>query len=264
MFDFFEDNVIEIYEDGQTPEKKSDKFSIKDKINKHLKSKKRMKRSKWLSPSKIWQIDPSEFIHSYFVGIEESVDFDSKMRMDFGTVAHVTIQNILVEMGVLEPSSVEEYVIDTRNGMAGLIDGRIKPAALLAKKNNPPEETVLLEIKTCNERAYGSIFFPEDISEAYRAQAEVYQRATGVNNTMFVFVNSSTFAIKCLFYQYTGTFYDKICEKADLIWRHIAARELPEYKICTKEQWQEKIKDVEVPLRRDLIQYAKKEKEKVD
>ena len=263
-FDFFEDNAVELYEDGETPVKKSDKFSIKDKINKHLKKKKRFKRSRWLSPSKIWGIDPSEFIHSYFVGIDEYVDFDSMMRMDFGTVAHATIQNALIEMGVLEPSSVEEFVIDSRNGMAGRIDGKIKPSSLLAKSKKAPDETVLLEIKTCNERIYNTLFFPADIADYYKAQAEVYQQASGIKNTMFVFVNSSTFAIKCLFYPYDGQFYDKICEKADLIWRHIAKRELPEYKICTREQWLEKIKDVDVPLTREEIVYAKKEEEKVD
>jgi hypothetical protein len=261
MFDFFEDNAIELYEDGKTPEKKSDKFSIKDKLNRHLKKQPRKKQSRWLGPSKIWGIDPSEFIYSYFLGIDEYVDFDSRMRMDFGTVAHQTIQNIMVDMGVLEKSSVEEFVIDRRNGMAGLIDGKVKPTDLLGKNRKSPSETVLLEIKTSNDRSFNSIYFVDDIPDYYKAQAEVYQQATGIKTTLFVYVNSATFAIKCLFYHYDGKYYDKVCEKCDLIWRHIAKKELPEYKICTREQWLERVSGIDVPLSRENLVYGKKEEE---
>jgi hypothetical protein len=268
MFDFFDDNCIELFPDGETPTRDGDKFSIKAKLNKHLKSKKKVKKSRWLGPSNIWNIDPSEFVYSYFVGFQQEFNFDAKMRMDFGTVAHKTIQDILLGMQAVEKDSIEAFVVDHRNGMAGLIDGIVNPNHLLAAKKQIADDRVVLEIKTCNERIYDSLFFPADISDSYKAQAEVYQKATGINKTLFVFVNSSSYSIKCLFYEYHGEWYNKVCEKADLIWDHIARRELPEYKICTKEKWQELIKDVDVPLNRNDIDYtpkdAKKEEEQAD
>ena len=262
-FDFFEDKAVEIYENGETAIIKADKFSIKDKLNKHLRKSVKTRKSRWLAPSKIWNIDPSEFIYSYFVGLPEVVDFDSRMRMDFGTVAHDTIQRIMVEMGVLKQDTVERFVIDARNGMAGKIDGIVKPGDLLAKNRKPPSEECSLEIKTCNERAYEGLYFVSDIPDYYKAQAEVYQIATNIPSTLFVYVNSATFAMKCLFYEHTGHYYEKVCQKANDIWRHIAARELPEYKICSKEKWQELIQDVTVPLSREQITYGEEKKETV-
>lgn len=256
MFDFFDDNVVELFEDGENPTNKSDKFSIKSKLNKFYKNDKQVKRSKWLGASKAWDIDPSEFIYAYFVGLDQTSDFNSKMRMDFGTVAHKTIQDGIVGLGAMNPDSVEAFAIDRRNGMAGLIDGIVNPNMLLSSKKSVEEKEVLLEIKTCNDRIYESIFFPDDISEAYRAQAEIYQVATGIKKTLFVYVNSCSYAMKCLFYEYRGDLYEKVCKKADTIWDYIAKKELPEYKICTRDKWLELIKGVDVPLNRNDIDYS--------
>lgn len=251
MFDFIKPDKKE--------KVKKDAFSIKAPINKVLKKEPKIKKNRWISASKAHGYTVEDFVYGYFIGNPEVIDLDDRMLMDTGTVIHEVLQDGLIRSGALIPDTVEKSFFCRTYGFCGAIDGVVKAGALLSKNRiTDPEELMHLEIKSCTEHAYQNIIFDSDIPIYHRTQAEIYQSFLGVKKTLFCYVSRCNYAMKCLIYEGTGELYTEACNKANLIWKHVAARSLPEYSKISKEEWDLKIKDVDVPLSPRGIQVDEK------
>lgn len=239
MFDFVSD------------EKKSvpkDVFTLKTPINKWLKDNPRVKRNRWISASKAYDVSIYDFVYGYFLANEEYTTVDDHFRMEIGNAIHSTLQEKLVKIGALEADSVERPYSCETYGFVGRIDGIIQSGAVVPKSKKIPDERMHFEIKSCSEHAYGNILTQADIPIYYRAQAEIYQYMSGFSKTLFCFVSRASDATKCLVYEGKGELLTEMKSKAEKIWELIAKRELPYYVEITKDEWLDKIKDVNVPL----------------
>lgn len=134
---------------------------------------------------------------------------------------------------------------DAQYRIAGRIDGQIdldriewlhKNATALRTtpmqaieclRGMPQGAIVNLEIKTCGSYPFGNLIDSNSIPEYYKMQAEIYQKMTGVSNTVFWYINRDTMASKLLLYEFTGKWWKDAVRKATIVWRAIRDETLP-------------------------------------
>lgn len=233
-------------------------FSIARVLNKHTATKSRSERYTHIRPSSIYKIEPQDFIIGYFLGRKrQEEEFKSRLRMDFGTLAHKVIQDLLYGAGYLEGEGdqyVEQVVHCRELGIVGHLDGIIKSKGLFPVKRKA-KPRLHLEIKTTNDRNYRLTNKVGDIWPEYLWQAELYQHCTGIDETLFLFLNSETYSYKCLLYRHVPDCRKMVFDKINLIWDYISRRELPVYEKFTKKEWRDAIRDVTVPTSPREIDY---------
>jgi len=144
-----------------------------------------------------------------------------------------------------EWSYVEPTVWDDRWRFSGHCDGicdedRLVLFVDMVQKNCTPREIakklcntpagknrILLEIKTCNSRIMENLVAAKDISDAYKTQATMYQKLTGIKATMFWHFNRDSFTTKALMYEGEEIRYTSTERKAEIIWTSIRDEVLP-------------------------------------
>ena len=92
----------------------------------------------------------------------------------------------------------------------------------------PPGTEAKLEIKTTGSWVYQSIKMPNDISDAYKMQSNVYQKLLGVDRVIFWYVNRDTMDSKMLPYWFEKHWWDTAASKARVIWEAIRDLKLPD------------------------------------
>jgi hypothetical protein len=266
MFKFISEEPKEPEKPVEVPEKQETNdekfFTIKGPINKFLNANPKKKRFRWLSASKISDVDVYDFVYGYFLGYEEEWDFNGILMAETGTVIHKVMQDQLSNIGIL--TDIERGLFCPKYGFCGRIDGIIESGKIIPKSKKISNELMHFEIKTCTDYAYQNLVMPCDIPDYHKCQAEIYQNMLGVKKTLFCYVSRVTYSYKCMVYEGTGSHYERCRRKAEEIWKYIGRRELPHYNLISKEKWDESIKDVDVPLKPEDIVVDDQEKEKAD
>lgn len=221
----------------------------------------------WIRASQAFNICPRQFVINYWKPAEkkESVDFESRLRMDIGTYLHSYYQNkILGPAQILygfwkngeeihqgyQPDPHWEYVEATVKDevlrLSGHVDGIIcgnRIEFLYSKLKNidfsdktwrsifdtfdSPEDRALFELKTCNNWVMDALVGPSSIAGYYRLQATIYQKLSGYNKTVFVYLNRDTLKKRVLVYTGEQSLWDDLVKKAEVIWDCIKNRKLP-------------------------------------
>lgn len=213
---------------------KKDTFSVKTAINKWMRENQKVWSPRWIGPSKLYDKSVAEFVRAYLVGLPDDIDFDSRCRMDLGDAIHKVVQRTLIKMEAVDPATVEHFVVCPEYGWGGNIDGVILPEKILPKTQLKAcgKDPTHLEIKTCGDHIYEKINTVDDISLSYRMQSEMYLHSLVQKGyprqTLFVFINSTTWSMKCLVYRPPGRLLQEAIDKSNKIWEWVGRREIPD------------------------------------
>lgn len=203
-----------------------------------------------LRASGMYYLCARQFVWSHFFPTKGDFDLVSGLRMSLGTSLHSIIQNeVLGPAGVLlgewaanDPIYhyegkqrhrshvyVEPIFRCAETGIQGHADGIIDMTEMknLLKWEFNWDGRMLFELKTAGESVMSKLLTSEDIPPYYKMQAEIYQELSGINATLFWFLNRDTMKSKFFVYRTTREFWKAAKEKAHLIVEHIAEKRLP-------------------------------------
>lgn len=140
---------------------------------------------------------------------------------------------------------VEIRVFDEDWRIAGHIDGQLDLAKIgwLSEnysrvRKNPKTslqllqrvksgELINLEIKTTGKYMFDGLVDSTSIPEYYKMQAEIYQKLTGCDKTIFWYISRDTMEPKVIVYNYTSKWWEDARRKARIIWKAIKNETLP-------------------------------------
>ena len=123
--------------------------------------------------------------------------------------------------------------------LTGHVDGVICLNRLEAMVNGEtdlddiPEDLVLLELKTAGIQMMKKVMENSKPPEYYATQATIYQKASGFDRTMFLYINRDTATLGSFMYEGEDRLWDRVQEKLDQL--EVGRRDgiLPPQKECS-------------------------------
>jgi len=107
-------------------------------------------------------------------------------------------------------------------------------AAFKILRDIPPGEEALLEIKTTNSYSYKQLTTGSGIADYYKMQAAIYQKLTGLHQTVFWYLCRDTMDSKIVVYDYEPGWWNQITRKCRVIWEAIRDETLPDVFMACK------------------------------
>jgi len=158
------------------------------------------------------------------------------------------------------PVKYKEYwYYDEHWGLSGHCDGVISVSRLSAaskmlgvRTNHPGIELrkrmedidpdtdgyALLELKTTSDFKFKGLDEPDPVPRWYKSQATIYQRLSGLDTTVFLFLNRDSVALKPVIFKHeTKPDWDPVKKKITVIWESIRDEKLRhEFETCNTEE----------------------------
>lgn len=112
---------------------------------------------------------------------------------------------------------------------------KTSPLNILKKVwDTPPESLRVLEIKTCSKYIMENLSGPRDIADYYQVQTVAYQKLSGMDKTVFWYVERDSMDSEFILFPYKHEWWTTITRKAKLIWESIKNETLPESMMACK------------------------------
>jgi len=99
----------------------------------------------------------------------------------------------------------------------------------------PCEDMALLEIKSTGKVIYDKMVITEKLPPYYAQQATVYQKLSGIDTTVFWYMERGDLVSHCFAYEGEEAWWNEARRKAKLVWRALKNNTLPDsMKACAK------------------------------
>jgi len=101
----------------------------------------------------------------------------------------------------------------------------------------------LLEIKTVTDYAFQKLNTSRDISDAYQMQNNIYLSLTGLDSTVFWYVQRDSMKFKMFHYSYNDGWWTDALRKVRIVWNAIKNETLPESAMKCKSVMDKRAKE---------------------
>ena len=188
-----------------------------------------------LYPSMIYDMTPQDAVLAHWCPEISVEPWKKLMYTSHGNAAEKVIQRGLFRAGVLDcPHSFfqETKVYCPVLGVSGRMDGVAYKERLKALGHSKGPQAydgdeltrVILELKETSHFQYGKIKSARDLPMKFQWAQTLYQMISGIPETMFVYINRDSMALKTVFFRSTPEMQQEVRDKCELLWAAIHAK----------------------------------------